>query len=108
MDRPSAPLQQLTTQLASVVARRERLARHVEHRDEPLPRDSEEQALELENDEAMTALVERLMAEEAELRAALERVEQGTYGRCTGCGEPIDTRRLAALPATAVCIRCAN
>jgi DnaK suppressor protein len=45
----------------------------------------------------------------AELRqvvAALRRVADGSYGLCQDCGEPIDERRLSALPATAFCTAC--
>jgi DnaK suppressor protein len=45
----------------------------------------------------------------AELRqivAARRRVGDGSYGECQDCGEPIDERRLLALPATAYCTAC--
>jgi len=38
--------------------------------------------------------------------AALRRVADGSYGECQDCGEPIDERRLFALPATAFCTPC--
>jgi RNA polymerase-binding transcription factor DksA len=41
------------------------------------------------------------------LDAALGRVEAGTYGACTRCGGPIGEERLAANPATLVCVACA-
>jgi RNA polymerase-binding transcription factor DksA len=46
-------------------------------------------------------------AEVAGLRAAADRVAGGTYGRCAGCGGIIPPERLAALPATQVCVVCA-
>ena len=36
--------------------------------------------------------------------AALERVEEGTYGTCIRCGEPIGVDRLDALPWATLCI----
>ena len=39
--------------------------------------------------------------------AALARVDEGTYGRCTTCGRAISSERLEALPATPVCLNCA-
>lgn len=39
---------------------------------------------------------------------ALERLNAGTYGVCTGCEEPIDARRLEALPYAELCISCAD
>lgn len=41
-----------------------------------------------------------------QITAALNRVTQGTYGRCIRCGEPIAPARLEALPYAATCIDC--
>lgn len=38
--------------------------------------------------------------------SALRRMREGSYGQCLDCGEPIDERRLAALPATPFCMDC--
>ncbi|MFB7576495.1 TraR/DksA family transcriptional regulator [Streptomyces sp. NPDC093064] len=43
----------------------------------------------------------------ADLDRALERLEEGDYGRCEGCGEPIPTQRLEVRPAARTCVRCA-
>lgn len=99
---------QLNERLASVVDRRQRVARHVEHRDEPLPANFSEQAIELEDAETMSVLAVRLATEESELRRALVRLELGKYGSCEVCGLSIDEKRLAALPTTSTCIRCAT
>jgi len=104
----NAIAKQLNESLASVVDRRSRVARHVEHRDQPLPASFSEQAIELENDETMSALAVQLAVEESALRSALERLDNGTYGRCQVCGVSIDEKRLEALPATATCIKCAS
>jgi RNA polymerase-binding protein DksA len=42
----------------------------------------------------------------AEIDAALARMQNGTYGRCTVCGEDIGIERLEILPQTARCISC--
>lgn len=39
-----------------------------------------------------------------EIEAALGRLDQGTYGLCEVCEQPIADDRLAALPATRFCI----
>ena len=41
-----------------------------------------------------------------QVRAALRRIEDGTYGECIDCGDPIDLRRLTALPTAAYCAAC--
>jgi RNA polymerase-binding protein DksA len=43
-----------------------------------------------------------------EATAALDRIENGTFGRCEGCGKPIAGSRLDALPYARHCIRCAR
>lgn len=40
----------------------------------------------------------------AEIDAALQRIEDGTYGICGVCGKPIGADRLSALPWTRLCI----
>jgi DnaK suppressor protein len=44
----------------------------------------------------------------AEIDAALQRIEEGTYGICTNCGEQISEERLEALPWATLCIDCAR
>jgi DnaK suppressor protein len=39
-----------------------------------------------------------------EIDAALQRIEDGTYGICENCGKPIAPERLAAIPWTRLCI----
>ncbi len=38
--------------------------------------------------------------------ASLARIDEGTYGICTACGQPIGEERLEALPWTTQCIDC--
>ena len=39
-----------------------------------------------------------------EIDAALRRIEEGGYGNCEVCGEPIGSERLSAIPWTRLCI----
>lgn len=41
-----------------------------------------------------------------EARAALKRMDEGTYGICLECEETISPLRLAALPWASLCLRC--
>ena len=41
------------------------------------------------------------------VNAALARVDAGTYGQCARCGNPIEPRRLQALPYSTLCVKCA-
>jgi DnaK suppressor protein len=38
---------------------------------------------------------------------ALAKLDDGTYGQCENCGQPIGEARLEAMPATRFCITCA-
>ena len=42
-----------------------------------------------------------------EIDSALLRLDDGSYGLCVGCTEPIATERLLAVPYARHCIRCA-
>ncbi len=37
---------------------------------------------------------------------ALQRIEEGNFGICERCEEPINAKRLEARPVTTLCIRC--
>jgi DnaK suppressor protein len=41
---------------------------------------------------------------EGRIQRALAKIEDGTYGLCDVCGEPINPKRLAALPESTRCI----
>ncbi|MFJ1709314.1 TraR/DksA family transcriptional regulator [Kitasatospora sp. NPDC088346] len=56
--------------------------------------------------------VAALLAQARELRAELDhaaqRLEDGVYGRCEECGEPIAPDRLDVRTAARTCLRCAS
>lgn len=54
------------------------------------------------------ALAGKLRDALAEVEAAIKRLEDGTYGRCARCGNPIAPARLEAKPAARRCIACAS
>jgi DnaK suppressor protein len=39
-------------------------------------------------------------------QAALRRIEEGNFGTCQRCDEPIHPKRLAAVPWASYCVRC--
>ncbi len=43
-----------------------------------------------------------------DVEAALVKLDNGTYGTCEGCGQPIDPARLEAKPAARLCMECAS
>jgi DnaK suppressor protein len=56
----------------------------------------------------VATLARQLAHQLAELDAAQQRVEDGTYGGCERCGAPIPEGRLEARPAARTCVACAR
>jgi DnaK suppressor protein len=50
--------------------------------------------------------LEVVSAKRRAARAALRRIDEGSYGTCVECEETISPARLAAMPAAALCIHC--
>lgn len=98
----------LESRRAELTQRQERVSKHTRHRDEPLPADFAEQAIELENGETLVALDQEITDELAKIEKALGRLEAGTYFQCASCGEDIGSERLKALPDSTLCIDCAS
>lgn len=58
------------------------------------------------SDELDEGMEEDLRASLDEVEEALRRIDEGSYGLCVDCGEPIPDKRLEALPASARCMDC--
>jgi len=71
--------------------------------DDPMPKDSEEAAVEREDDEVLEEVGHSAQLEKAMIVAALERIVAGEYGFCTECGEAVSEERLDVLPYTPFC-----
>jgi RNA polymerase-binding transcription factor DksA len=56
--------------------------------------------------ERIVVVSEDLQAILAQVNAALERMDEGTYGQCQRCGRSIAAARLEAFPYVAYCIEC--
>jgi DnaK suppressor protein len=63
-------------------------------------------ALDSVQDEISSQLAEVESRELARIEYALERMRQGHYGICEGCGTNIPMARLNALPYATYCIKC--
>lgn len=68
--------------------------------------DLEDQASKRERTTVQDAEVQRDSNELADVRAALGRLTDGSYGTCIDCGQPIELQRLVAMPAAARCLAC--
>lgn len=73
----------------------------------PLDADSSEQAVDLADDEVLIGVDDVVRQEILQARAALKRIENGTYGICSSCDNAIDADRIKALPTALRCIKCA-
>ncbi|MFO7715575.1 RNA polymerase-binding protein DksA [Desulfosarcina sp.] len=68
---------------------------------DPLDRATEEQARN--NQLRIRDRESRLIGK---IRKSLQAIDEGTYGICEACEEPIDIARLKARPVTSYCITC--
>jgi DnaK suppressor protein len=66
-----------------------------------------------EHDQAVSEAIDKeILLESAEeniqqqVREALRRLEDGTFGLCEECGRPIAKARLDAVPFAAYCVHC--
>jgi len=66
----------------------------------------EEEATETLELEKRLALENRIRQELVGIEHALHKLEEGTYGLCDNCGQPIDPERLEALPQASLCLNC--
>ena len=93
--------QRLRTRLAKLIDRAEVIEDDLR---QPLDADLDDQAIDLADDEALAGVDDILKEEIAQIRAALFRIEKGTYGTCAVCGEDIGQARLEARPIATRCI----
>ncbi len=70
--------------------------------------DENEVADKLEELDDNSGIAEKLERELNEVKAALDRIEKGTYGICETCGKPIEIERLEANPAARISIKHAH
>ena len=56
----------------------------------------------------VAALIGQARDQLAAIDAALRRLDEGGYGQCERCGQPIAPERLAARPTATRCVSCAG
>ena len=54
------------------------------------------------------ALAGNLRESLTDVEAAIAKLDNGTFGACESCGQPIPPARLEAKPAARLCMDCAN
>jgi DnaK suppressor protein len=66
----------------------------------------EEEAAEAAELETRLELEKRIREQLAAVEHALAKYDEGTYGLCDSCGQPIGSERLEALPQASLCLNC--
>lgn len=56
-----------------------------------------------EREQALTAMLDGRLAE---IDSVLARIDDGSYGICRDCGQPIPPRRLEVQPFSILCVQC--
>jgi DnaK suppressor protein len=56
--------------------------------------------------DAASSLIRTLLDRRTQAEHAMQRLEDGTYGNCEGCGKPIPVERLAVFPSATSCVAC--
>ena len=92
--------EQLNKRLSELEGRLGKIEKHLE---ETPDANWSENAQANENDEVLEELGAAGLQEILAIRAALKRVENGSYGDCVTCGNKISEERLDLLPHTPFC-----
>lgn len=71
----------------------------------PSIEDAAQEAGELDR---LQAIVDNLERRRKEIVNILQKIKDGTYGRCENCSTNISPARLKALPVVSLCINCAK
>ena len=79
-----------------------------EARVEDLGDSMEDVAEEMASLDQRQAMVTKLKEQRKEIIRALEKIKDGTYGKCDSCSVEIKEKRLVAMPVAALCIDCAK
>jgi RNA polymerase-binding protein DksA len=97
----NAMLEELNNRLDTII-------HDVRHDQTPLEQDFAEQATQNENNEVLDYLGNSARIEINQIKLAIANIDSGHYGICEVCAEPISKERLAAVPYTSQCIKCAS
>jgi DnaK suppressor protein len=94
-------LEKREEQLLDDIERKQKEAR--EHTDRETG-DAMDLAANLEGEEELLRQVDAEYRELEEVREALQRIEDGKFGKCVECGKPIPLGRLEAIPWAKYCV----
>ncbi|MDD4976918.1 MAG: TraR/DksA family transcriptional regulator [Bacteriovorax sp.] len=69
-------------------------------------RDSFDHTIEQNEMSTHFEMYERYTHERRQILSALDRIEKGSFGECTGCGDIIAAKRLLVQPSADLCVEC--
>ena len=99
---------QLLSRLEVLTERMSNTGHELKHDQEPLLADDSDRATQTQDDEVLRQLEDAASVEISAINAALDRLDQGRYGLCVLCQQPIGAARLAVVPYTLYCVSCAK
>ncbi|MDH4227707.1 MAG: TraR/DksA family transcriptional regulator [Deltaproteobacteria bacterium] len=70
------------------------------------PQDVEDLAVSDLIEETGLTVADIRLGELEAIEKTIERIDDGTYGKCEDCGEAVDGARLSAMPYAARCLAC--
>jgi len=99
--------QQLVAKRQELLQRVSDIQKDLRNENNPLEKDFEEQAVQMENEEVLSALDAEGRATLLKIDHALQRIEAGNYDICAMCDTRIPIERLKVMPYTKLCVDCA-
>ncbi|MGW8228081.1 MAG: TraR/DksA family transcriptional regulator [Gammaproteobacteria bacterium] len=99
--------QQLVAKRQELLLRVSEIQKDLRNENNPLEKDFEEQAVQMENEEVLSALDAEGRATLLKIDHALQRIEAGNYDVCAMCDTNIPIERLQVMPYTELCVDCA-
>jgi RNA polymerase-binding transcription factor DksA len=106
--KPTNPRETLTERRRILMRRAEETLADERRLLEEVEPDWEDQAANLNTVMLLDRMSDVDMMQLRKVQAALDRLDQGTYGRCVRCRRPIELARLRVLPETERCSTCAG
>ena len=96
-------VEQLEAERAQILMKLEHLLETLKSEVDPEVSEADPELIEHEKALALTQSLEGRLAS---IEHALRQMQNGSYGICERCGEPIDPARLEAVPETTLCLNC--
>ena len=98
----------LDARLSELLHRDAALQRHLRGKDGRLDADFSDRVAFTEMDEVLEQLDDAARAEIEQIRATMQRIEDGSFGVCVTCGVDIKPARLDIMPHAHQCVDCAE